>query len=208
MKYCYLCKILKESLDFSKSQLLSKYGTCRSCVKNKNKKYRKENTEKVKTINAEYRKNNPDHNRNYRINNSEKIKLQKKEYVRDRYANDLNFKIRINVSVSINQLLSVSGNSKNGNSIINFLPYSINDLKSHLENQFESWMTWKKWGKYNPKTWDDNDQTTWTWQLDHIVPQSIFSYQSMKDDNFKKCWALSNLRPLSAKQNVLDGNRR
>lgn len=29
----------------------------------------------------------------------------------------------------------------------------------------------------------------------------------MEDENFKKCWALSNLRPLSAKQNVLDGNR-
>jgi hypothetical protein len=27
----------------------------------------------------------------------------------------------------------------------------------------------------------------------------------MEDDNFKKCWALNNLRPLSAKQNILDG---
>jgi hypothetical protein len=30
----------------------------------------------------------------------------------------------------------------------------------------------------------------------------------MVDEEFKKCWALSNLRPLSAKQNILDGNRR
>ena len=28
-------------------------------------------------------------------------------------------------------------------------------------------------------------------------------YVSMKDDEFKKCWALDNLRPLSAKENLL-----
>jgi len=30
----------------------------------------------------------------------------------------------------------------------------------------------------------------------------------MEDENFKKCWALENLRPLSAKQNIIEGNRR
>ncbi len=28
------------------------------------------------------------------------------------------------------------------------------------------------------------------------------------DEDFKKCWSLDNLRPLSAKQNLLDGNTR
>jgi hypothetical protein len=27
----------------------------------------------------------------------------------------------------------------------------------------------------------------------------------MDDENFKKCWALENLRPYSAKQNIIDG---
>ena len=31
------------------------------------------------------------------------------------------------------------------------------------------------------------------------------SYSSMEDLEFQKCWALENLRPLSAKQNQLDG---
>lgn len=30
----------------------------------------------------------------------------------------------------------------------------------------------------------------------------------MVEDNFKKCWALENLRPYSAKQNLADSNRR
>lgn len=41
-----------------------------------------------------------------------------------------------------------------------------------------------------------------------IVPHSKFKYTSMEDQSFQKCWALINLRPYSAKQNLLDGNRR
>jgi hypothetical protein len=64
------------------------------------------------------------------------------------------------------------------------------------------------WGKYNYKNWNDNDPTTWTWQLDHIVPQASLPYTSMKEENFRKCWELTNLRPYSAKQNLLDGSNR
>lgn len=69
-------------------------------------------------------------------------------------------------------------------------------------------MNWNNQGTYNVQTWDSNDSTTWTWQLDHIIPQSDLPYISMEDNNFKKCWSLNNLRPLSAKQNLLDGATR
>jgi hypothetical protein len=105
-------------------------------------------------------------------------------------------------------MLNLTNGSKNKQSILDFLSYSIDELKKHLENQFETWMTWNNRSLYNKNTWDDNDQSTWTWQLDHIVPQSILPYTSMEDDNFKKCWALNNLRPLSAKQNFLEGVQR
>jgi hypothetical protein len=58
------------------------------------------------------------------------------------------------------------------------------------------------------KTWNDNDLTTWTWQIDHVIPHSKFNYISMEDREFQDCWVLNNLRPYSAKQNILDGNRR
>ena len=69
-------------------------------------------------------------------------------------------------------------------------------------------MNWNNHGTYNPKTWDDNDQSTWKWQLDHIIPHSTFKYTSFNDSEFKKCWALENLRPYSAKQNIIDGATR
>jgi len=66
-------------------------------------------------------------------------------------------------------------------------------------------MTWENHGKYDPKTWDNNNSKTWTWQIDHIVPHSTFKYSSMEDQAFKECWSLDNLRPYSSKQNQLDG---
>ena len=68
-------------------------------------------------------------------------------------------------------------------------------------------MAWSNWGKYDVKTWDDNNFATWTWNIDHIIPQDALPYTSMTDENFKKCWALENLRPLSAKVNIIKGNK-
>lgn len=41
-----------------------------------------------------------------------------------------------------------------------------------------------------------------------IIPHSEFKYISMECEEFKRCWALKNLRPLSAKLNLLDGVKR
>ena len=43
------------------------------------------------------------------------------------------------------------------------------------------------------------------WELDHIVPRSAFVYSSIDDLEYKKCWALSNLRPLCKYENRRKG---
>lgn len=90
---------------------------------------------------------------------------------------------------------------------IKYLPYTIQELKQHLENQFEPWMNWNNHGKYT-KNWNDQDSATWTWQIDHIIPSSTLPYTNMEEENFKKCWSLENLRPYSAKLNTIDGATR
>ena len=40
-----------------------------------------------------------------------------------------------------------------------------------------------------------------------IYPQSKLPYDSMTHPNFLKCWALENLQPLEAKENISKGNR-
>jgi hypothetical protein len=144
----------------------------------------------------------------YYLNNKEVIKDYRRLYIKDKRANDVSFNLRSQVSKNINRILKSQGSSKNGSSVLQHLPYSMQELKNHLESQFESWMTWNNWGRYDLETWNDNDSSTWTWNIDHIVPQSKLLYTNMTDDNFKKCWSLSNLRTLSSKQNLIDGDRR
>jgi hypothetical protein len=169
--------------------------------------------EKARTKTRNWRINNPDKVKEYRqkyyIENKDTIieggRERRNNYAKQRRLTDPTFKMREFVSKSIWRELEKNGGNKNGQSVMDFLSYTIEDFMSHLQHQFEPWMTWSNHGKYNKKTWNDNDQETWKWQIDHIIPHSTFHYTSMDCQEFRECWALSNLRPLNAKQNVLDG---
>ncbi len=139
-------------------------------------------------------------------------------YTRSEQERMLHKKIQSNVSRAIRFGITENGGNKGGKSCLNYLPYTIPELKEHLTGLFkhidslgsngEVWMTWKNYGNYRTKTWNDNDVSTWKWNIDHITPQASLPYISMEEENFQKCWALENLRPYSAKQNNLDGDRR
>jgi hypothetical protein len=113
--------------------------------------------------------------------------------------------LRASVSRAIHAALFLQGSSKQGHSCFDYLPYTVEQMKVYLESLFEPWMNWDNYGTYKAKTWNNNDQSTWKWNIDHIIPQSMFPYVDMAENNFQLCWALSNLRPYSAKQNVIDG---
>lgn len=82
---------------------------------------------------------------------------------------------------------------KEGRSWRSMVPYTLADLMLHLERQFLSGMTWENRSE---------------WHIDHIVPQSSFHFTSSDDPEFKRCWALTNLRPLWAKDNVRKSGKR
>lgn len=71
------------------------------------------------------------------------------------------------------------------------LGYERQDLIAHIESQFEPWMSWSNHGKL--------------WHIDHIVPVAKF----LDDGNFDPAIvnALSNLRPLCAKENMRKGSK-
>lgn len=168
------------------------------------KQYRVDNADQIKQYNKQYREDNKILLREKQIRyQQENIKIvleTRRKHLNKKRKNNICFKLNHNISCLIRYAIN-----KNGKSCKSYLPFDSMQLKQHLENQFEPWMTWNNQGRYNKKTWNDQDQSTWKWQIDHIVPHSILKYDSMEHPNFKKCWALSNLRPLSAKQNLLDG---
>jgi len=40
------------------------------------------------------------------------------------------------------------------------------------------------------------------WHIDHIIPVSAFNFTKPEHIDFNKCWALSNLQPLWAEENL------
>jgi hypothetical protein len=188
------------------------------------KEYKQENKEQIDEYQKEWYQENKkeilEQRKNYYYENKEEILLYAKKYrnenkeycieygrkyQKNRRENDPAFKLHSIISHATNTALKKNGSTKGGKSVKWYLSYSFQALQTHLENQFAWWMTWQNWGKYDPQIWDDDNVNTWTWNIDHIIPQSELPYTSMQDENFKKCWALENLRPLSAKQNILDG---
>ncbi|QFT69606.1 hypothetical protein FIU93_22665 [Labrenzia sp. THAF35] len=81
---------------------------------------------------------------------------------------------------------------KQGKSWLSIVPYSLEDLYRHLEKQFLPGMTWDNMGD---------------WHIDHIIPRSKFTFESHEDEEFKHCWAITNLRPLWAVDNIKKSNK-
>ena len=227
-KICPNCKKLKSREEYPPSRFLPIYGNCRECLKKWKKEYRENNLDKINKYNKNYREENKDNYREWSNRNKEKLIDYRKQYVID-HREDINerirnkrntnqyIKMRTYISNSVRFMIKSMKSFKKYQSIIDKLEYGIEELIIHIENQFslpenliddKVWMTWKNWGVYNRSTWNDNDPSTWTWQLDHITPQSDLPYDSMDHPNFRRAWALENLRPFSAKQNYLDGVRR
>ena len=120
-------------------------------------------------------------------------------YAKWKRKNPIN-KLHHSVSCSIRSMLKRNGSYKRKKSILNYLPYSIEELKNHIERLWEPWMNWNNYGGKS------NDERR-TWHIDHIKPHHLFPYKSMNDVLFRECWSMSNLRPLEKKQNMKKGGK-
>ena len=76
---------------------------------------------------------------------------------------------------------------KKTNKTFSLLGYSKYELREHLESQFTDGMSWDNMSE---------------WHIDHIRPVASFNFDSTEHPDFKKCWALNNLQPLWAKDNM------
>jgi hypothetical protein len=194
-------KIKKKNQEYNQNN--------KELISSKKKKYREDNKEFLLQQRKENYQTNKENilsnNKNWRENNKDKLRHSQNKYQRERWNNDPIFKLHKLTSASVRRALKSRGISKNCEEFFDYTPYTDQEMKDHLASQYEWWMTDQNNGPYNPKTRDENDPTTWTWQIDHIIPHSEFHYTSMEDEEFQKCWALSNLRPLCSKQNWEDG---
>ncbi len=101
---------------------------------------------------------------------------------------------RIRGSVSAHMWYSLKSN-RGGQSWETLVGYSLEDLVRHMERQFLKGMTWDNYGRKG-------------WHIDHIIPVSSFTFTSTSDPEFLACWALSNLRPLWERDNIVKRDQR
>jgi len=70
------------------------------------------------------------------------------------------------------------------------LGYSRNQLKTHIEKQFQKGMSWSNHGD---------------WHIDHITPISVLLSQGVTDPKTINC--LTNLKPIWARENLSKSNK-
>lgn len=177
------------------------------------KQYRLENKEKIKAYHKKYYSRPeikkkvikyhkeydqmPENKKRHKIQQKMYSKLPRRrerinKYNKNKYHTDIEYRIGKNMKSAIWNALKTKGTSKNGNSWSKLVGYTKKELKEHLESLFKLGMSWENRSE---------------WHIDHIIPQKLFNYTSYSDPKFRECWALSNLQPLWAEENLNKGSR-
>jgi len=159
------------------------------------KKWRDSNKEYMSNKSKTWYEQNKEHRKEYfkkyREKNIDKIREVKRTYEKTRKHNDPLYKLIANFRTAIYQVLKENNIQKNGH-YFEVLQYTPEDLIVHLENQFTDGMSWENYGE---------------WHVDHLLPISLHNIQEIGDEEFMKCWSLSNLQPLWADENIRKSNK-
>lgn len=224
MKRCPKCGELKNDVDFrnAKNRADGLRTWCKRCDNLALLKWQKANPDKCKARRKKYYENNKEEiskrvkpknheryeknkerilalNKEWRIKNKDRMReLLKKwretnpEKAREKGRADASKRLstpkgKLNNNIKWRIWHSLHG-EKAGRRWESLVGYTLDDLNKHLEKQFKPGMTWDNYGNY--------------WHIDHIIPIAVFNFKTPEDIDFKRCWALENLQPLEAKENM------
>lgn len=185
----------KLNKDKIKLRIKNYYKNNKKAILAHSKIYSKKNEVQInKTTKAYYQKNKDEiivKRTAYAKANRSKINSYMKGYLEKRKQKKGFNKIRLNHSISAAIRRSLRG-QKNGKHWETLVEFTAQQLKKHLEKRFKEGMTWENYG---------------TWHIDHKIPISVFNFTKPEHRDFKKCWALSNLQPMWAHDNISKGNK-
>jgi hypothetical protein len=161
---------------------------CKVCNNKKKKQWHEENKEYVIIKNRNWYSKNKEiqykRHKKWRKENKEIVNKSARELMARKCDEDPKFRLNKNMRTAIWR--SLKGN-KNGARWELLVGYTTEQLKEHLEKQFQYGMEWGNYGN---------------WHVDHERPISSFNFTSPEDPEFKQCWALENLQPLWAEDNI------
>jgi hypothetical protein len=149
--------------------------------------------EKYNAISKQYQVDHRDRlrelNRKWKHDHPEMVReAVKREYIKRMTTPRLHLNTNISRAIH-NSLKRGAKHSRHWEDLVGF---TIDNLKCHLEEQFQEGMTWENYGE---------------WHIDHRLPKAAFNFETPEDIDFQRCWSLSNLQPMWAKENISKGAR-
>lgn len=195
MKNCNRCNnsfpANKEYFNQNSKLVDGLHTICKKCIKEYNsiryKKYKDKMLLQSKRW-VEKNKNQVKKNKQLWYEKNKEEFLQKSlQYKKHRYKTDLSYRLTCNLRRRLHR--AIDGKLKN-ESALKLLGCSIEQLKLHLEKQFDKGMNWENYGK---------------WHIDHIKPCASFDL-SLESEQ-KICFHFTNLQPLWAKDNIRKSNK-
>ncbi len=189
-KICKDCKILKPVVEFStaayyKDKIYYR-GECTLCTRIK------QNTPENRKRESEYRKNSIEY-RSKANAYKRSEKYREKERIRDKKRRDIDYLYRM--KKNLRSRLRIALKVKSWYKIKKFKNYigcTREELRFHIENQFQIGMTWDNYGHGKEK-----------WTLDHIIPLSSAKTPSKM---YKLCH-YTNIQPMWYIENIKKSNK-
>ena len=188
-EYCQKPENKKRAAEYRKEY----YKNNKEAITLRNLKWKEKNEEKVKGYKKKWERDNIEYRKEYYEKNKESIKERAKKWEKENpekkrkrrrewypKAKKNNIQFRLSERLRHRLYQALKGNVKNG-SAVHDLGCTLEELKVHLENQFEEGMTWENW-KIDG------------WHIDHIKPLNSFDLTDPKQ--LKEACHYTNLQPL------------
>jgi hypothetical protein len=128
-------------------------------------------------------------NSGVKITKEEKL-ANRRAYRKKKILTDPKYRLINTLRVRLHEYINQRGYKKDRNTfkVIGCTP---DELREHIEKQWEPWMNWGNYGKYKPDTYN------YGWDVDHFIPTS--SAKTKKE--IYKLSHYTNLKPLCSRIN-------
>lgn len=203
-KKCIKCDELKSLEEYYKN-----VNQCKSCIKeykknhhllyketikNKNLLLTDEEKSILKDKKREYYEKYKETGKVYK-NMSDELKKSKREhrkiYHKIKMETDILYRLKIGFQRRLNKSLKRNRFIYSSTlDLLNIIGCSFEDFKLHIESNFDYWMNWENYGKYN-------GEFNHGWDIDHIIPAS----SGKSEEEIIQLNHYNNLRPLCSKIN-------
>ena len=163
-------------------------------IDQKNKEWVKKNRERVRQNKRKWEENNPEKVKEskakYRKNNRKKCQEAVNKWRRRKYAESIDYRLTCTIRRYCSHITKLMKQKKELRSI-EYLGCTIEELKAHLESQWQEGMSWDNHGLHG-------------WHIDHIKPLDWYIKNS--DDPWQANH-YTNLQPLWAEENHSKNNK-